>query len=76
MISCGWYLQDRPGEMDSAASQLSSSPVMADSWEAILEGAGRHSMESMLPEYQGKHGWFGVFSIMCPAPTGDSRDYQ
>ena len=35
-------------------------PIMADTWESVLEGAGRYRLESMLlPEYLPKQRWFG-----------------
>jgi maltose alpha-D-glucosyltransferase/alpha-amylase len=35
-------------------------PVAAESWEGLLEGAGRYQLESMLlPEYLQKQDWFG-----------------
>ncbi len=43
-----------------ASSQLDSSPLVADSWERLLEGAGRNRLESvLLPEYISKQRWFG-----------------
>ena len=43
-----------------AAGGVALSPVMADSWETLLEGAGRYRLESMaLPEYLPKQRWFG-----------------
>ncbi len=42
------------------AGQLDSSPLVADSWERLLEGAGRNRLESaLLPEYLLKQRWFG-----------------
>jgi len=39
-------------------SQLAP-PVVADSWEGLLERAGRYQLETMLPEYFRKQYWFG-----------------
>ena len=48
-----------PKEIE-AASHLDSSPLVADSWERLLEGAGRNRVESvLLPEYFSKQRWFG-----------------
>ena len=43
-------------EPRSASSQP---PVAAESWEGLLEGAGRYQLESMLPDYLRKQDWFG-----------------
>ncbi len=44
----------------SAASHLDSSPLVADSWERLLEGAGRNRLESALcRKYLLKQRWFG-----------------
>jgi maltose alpha-D-glucosyltransferase/alpha-amylase len=32
---------------------------MADTWERLLDGAGRYRLESMLPDYVSKQRWFG-----------------
>ena len=43
-----------------AAGQLASSPVVADNWEVLLEGAGKYRLESLVfPEYLPKQRWFG-----------------
>jgi maltose alpha-D-glucosyltransferase/alpha-amylase len=43
-----------------AAGRMASSPIMADTWESLLEGAGRYRLESMvLPQYLPKQRWFG-----------------
>jgi maltose alpha-D-glucosyltransferase / alpha-amylase len=48
-------LRDRP-----AASQADSPPLTAESWEGLLDGAGRDRLESqLLPEYLSKQRWFG-----------------
>jgi len=53
-------LQGEPKEIE-AASHLDSSPLVADSWERLLEGAGRNRLESaLLPEYFAKQRWFGA----------------
>ncbi len=50
--------QSKP--LDTAASPMDSSPLVADSWERVLEGAGRYRLESVvLPEYLSKQRWFG-----------------
>ena len=42
------------------ATRLDSSHLVADSWERLLEGAGRNRLESaLLPEYFSKQRWFG-----------------
>ena len=46
--------------LEAAASQIDASPVVADSWERLLEGATRYRLESkLLPEYLSKQRWFG-----------------
>jgi maltose alpha-D-glucosyltransferase/alpha-amylase len=46
--------------LEEVGSQLDSSPLVADSWERVLEGAGRYRLESaLLPEYLAKQRWFG-----------------
>jgi maltose alpha-D-glucosyltransferase/alpha-amylase len=43
-----------------SAGQLDSSPLVADTWERLLDGAGRYRLESaLLPEYLSKQRWFG-----------------
>jgi len=45
---------------ETSASQVASAPLMADTWERLLDGAGRHRLESvLLPEYLSKQRWFG-----------------
>ena len=52
-------LQGEPKAIE-AARHLDSSPLVADSWERLLEGAGRNRLESaLLPEYFLKQRWFG-----------------
>ena len=46
--------------LEASASQVASAPLMADTWERLLDGAGRHRLESvLLPEYLSKQRWFG-----------------
>ena len=51
----GFFWLELHGEskqLEAAASQTDSSPLVADSWERLLEGAGRYRLESvLLPEY-------------------------
>jgi maltose alpha-D-glucosyltransferase/alpha-amylase len=47
-------------QLEAAASQQDSAPLVADSWVRLLEGAGRYRLESLiLPEYLSKQRWFG-----------------
>ena len=53
-------LHPQPKHAVAAASQFESSPVAADSWKGLLEGAGRYRLESvLLPEYLRKQDWSG-----------------
>jgi maltose alpha-D-glucosyltransferase/alpha-amylase len=53
-------LHARSEVLEEAASQMDASPVAADSWERLLEGAARYRLESkLLPEYLSKQRWFG-----------------
>jgi len=53
-------LHPQPKQADAAASQFESSPVAADSWEGLLEGAGRCRLESvLLPDYLRTQEWPG-----------------
>ena len=56
-----WLEMHRDTEhLESVAGQADSSPVVADSWERLLEGAGRYRLESAsLPAYLSKQRWFG-----------------
>jgi len=46
--------------LEASASQVGSAPLMADTWERLLDGAGRYRLESVvLPEYLSKQRWFG-----------------
>jgi maltose alpha-D-glucosyltransferase/alpha-amylase len=48
-------------ELEAAASQMDSAPLVADTWERLLDGAGRYRLESvLLPEYLLKQRWFGA----------------
>jgi maltose alpha-D-glucosyltransferase/alpha-amylase len=52
-------LHGQPQPLEGAGG-VASSPVVADTWESLLEGAGRYRLESMaLPEYLPKQRWFG-----------------
>jgi maltose alpha-D-glucosyltransferase/alpha-amylase len=43
-----------------SAGQMDSSPLAADTWERVLDGAGRSRLESvLLPEHLSKQRWFG-----------------
>src|ERR1035438_1108434 len=57
----GFLWLELPGQpQPEAAGGVASSPVVADTWESLLEGAGRYRLESMaLPEYLPKQRWFG-----------------
>jgi maltose alpha-D-glucosyltransferase/alpha-amylase len=45
--------------LEISEGQFASAPIMADTWESVLEGAGRYRLESILfPEYLPKHRWF------------------
>jgi maltose alpha-D-glucosyltransferase/alpha-amylase len=53
-------MHDQPKYLDSEAGDPASLPVVAESWESLLEGAGRYRLEStLLPEYLPKQRWFG-----------------
>jgi maltose alpha-D-glucosyltransferase/alpha-amylase len=53
-------MHGQPKYLDGAANHSASSPLVADTWESLLEGAARSRMESMLlPEYLPKQRWFG-----------------
>lgn len=53
-------LHRQPEHDETPASRLASSPLRADTWEGVLEGAGRYRLESALfSEYLWKQGWFG-----------------
>ncbi len=59
----GFFWLELHGEskqLDATVSQLDSSPLVADTWERVLEGAGRYRLESvLLPNYLSKQRWFG-----------------
>jgi maltose alpha-D-glucosyltransferase/alpha-amylase len=50
------------GQAESVTNaETQSSPIVADSWEILLEGAGRDRLETiLLPEYLPKQRWFGA----------------
>jgi maltose alpha-D-glucosyltransferase/alpha-amylase len=74
-------LHRQPEQPGTAAGELEWSPVMADSWETVLDGTGRTRVETMvLPEYLPKQRWFGAKArhirttrITDWAPLPDSR---
>ena len=46
--------------LETSASHLETSPLVADTWERLLDGVGRHRLESvLLPDYVSKQRWFG-----------------
>ncbi len=52
-------IHDQAESVTNAETQLS--PMVADSWEILLEGAGRDRLETiLLPEYLPKQRWFGA----------------
>jgi len=53
------HAQSEP--LEAAASHMdSSSPLVADTWERLLDGAGRYRLESvLLRDYLSKQRWFG-----------------
>jgi len=59
----GFFWLELHGEskqLAASASQLDSSPLVADTWERMLDGTGRYRLESaLLPEYLSKQRWFG-----------------
>jgi maltose alpha-D-glucosyltransferase/alpha-amylase len=59
----GFFWLELHGEskaVDAKGMQSGSLPLVADSWEQLLEGAGRYRLESLLlPGYIAKQRWFG-----------------
>jgi maltose alpha-D-glucosyltransferase/alpha-amylase len=59
----GFFWLELHGEakpLEAVGAQLDSSPLVADSWERLLEGPGRLRLESrLLPDYLSKQRWFG-----------------
>ncbi|HEY4359937.1 MAG TPA: maltose alpha-D-glucosyltransferase [Bryobacteraceae bacterium] len=59
----GFFWLELHGEtkpLEASGAQVDSSPLVADTWERLLEGAGRYRLESsLLPEYLLKQRWFG-----------------
>src|SRR6266853_559521 len=59
----GFFWLELHGEskrIEAPVSQLDSAPLVADTWERLLEGAGRSRLESvLLPGYLSKQRWFG-----------------
>src|SRR5579864_4002061 len=44
----------------ASVSHMETSPLVADTWKRLLDGAGRYSLESvLLPDYLYKQRWFG-----------------
>ena len=47
-------------QLEAAAGHLETSPLAADTWERLLDGAGQYRLESvLLPDYLSKQRWFG-----------------
>jgi maltose alpha-D-glucosyltransferase/alpha-amylase len=59
----GFFWLELHGEskpLEAAGAEVDSSPLVADTWERLLEGAGRYRLESvLLPDYLAKQRWFG-----------------
>ena len=59
----GFFWLELHGEskqLEASAGQLDSTPLVADTWERLLDGAGRYRLESLLlPGYLSKQRWFG-----------------
>jgi maltose alpha-D-glucosyltransferase / alpha-amylase len=59
----GFFWLELHGEakaLEASGAVLDSSPLVADSWDRVLEGAGRYRLESvLLPDYLVKQRWFG-----------------
>jgi maltose alpha-D-glucosyltransferase/alpha-amylase len=53
-----WLELHRQPQQGAAVSQFAP-PMVAESWESLLERTGRYQLESMLPEYLRKQDWFG-----------------
>jgi maltose alpha-D-glucosyltransferase / alpha-amylase len=52
------HAQSEP--LEASGIHTGSAPLMADTWERLLDGAGRYRLESaLLPEYLSKQRWFG-----------------
>jgi len=65
-------LHPQPKQAAATAGQLESSPVAAESWEGLLEGAGRYLLESAaLPEYLRKQAWAGKARLIRKARVSD-----
>jgi len=55
-----WLELHRKPEPEVAAIEKNLAPLVAETWENLLEGAGRDRFESVvLPEYLPKQRWFG-----------------
>ena len=53
-------LQREPKHSSAATGPAALAPLVADSWENLLEGAGRYRLENkLLPEYLQEQVWFG-----------------
>jgi maltose alpha-D-glucosyltransferase/alpha-amylase len=46
-------------ESAEALAAAEQQPLLAEDWEAVLEGFGRSQLETLLPEYLPKQRWFG-----------------
>jgi maltose alpha-D-glucosyltransferase / alpha-amylase len=56
----GFFWLELHGPAESAQSRIEQVPLAADSWEMVLEGAGRYRLETvLLAEYLPKQRWFG-----------------
>jgi maltose alpha-D-glucosyltransferase / alpha-amylase len=54
-----WLELHAQPESETPNGRLANSPIVADSWERLLEGAARHRIESqVLPEFLPKQRWF------------------
>jgi len=63
----GFLWLELHGNPKGAVSQPDGSPVVADSWEGLLEGAGKYRLEAVvLPEYLARQRW-------CAGGTGRIR---
>ena len=52
-------LHGQPGYGDAQTKDAATAMLAADSWEVLLEGAGRYRLDSLLAEYLPKQRWFG-----------------
>jgi len=52
-------LHPRP-EAAEGRSEEDAVPLLAESWQSVLEGFGRSQLEALLPEYLARQRWFGA----------------